>query len=470
MESQMEAKLGNVSLSTPGSQRYGRQSLNHDPSAAASYLSPNQSGYENDSPAAARVQRLKGQRISAPGTLGMNDMLKSPVWTNNGTDVRHSSRSPSPSPSARPRSTGSDLNASQTSNARSPNPLDAQLSPLPGGSWASQVNTPLVPMFKDSDDTQQQRPALDTANSRLQGWGRAVQDQSGQQSGAGGIVLDDARKFRRSGRVSNGNGLGSLPAGQPMGALGAFGTEHVNGLSAPGQMPSQRRPSGGQSQYDGRPPLSPASATLLSAQQAAVAAQSNWRNANGLPAAGGFGSTPNAAAVANLASMSPQELASLSMAQLLVQQQQLAQQLSAQQALLGMNPVGGMPMSLLQLQHQAMLSPSNLAMGSPVGQRRSPRQSATRSPQATTGSGQDASEEVDISLLNDIPAWLRALRLHKVRWGLTLTHARSTRTCFAARNGKISWSRTMPRSRPWASRHWAHVASCSESFRSFARR
>lgn len=54
-------------------------------------------------------------------------------------------------------------------------------------------------------------------------------------------------------------------------------------------------------------------------------------------------------------------------------------------------------------------------MGSP---RRSPRQN-DRSPggktnlPSTVGSGSNPDEAVDLSLLGDIPAWLRSLRLHK---------------------------------------------------------
>ena len=318
----MEAKLAGMSLKSPSSpagQRYGRQSLGPDTSAGASFLSP----HDQDGAAAmlaSQRARLKAQRTSAPGTFSAStaDMLKSPVWSGDNGVAPERSRSPSPSPSAgRPKSTGSDATYLRSPNA---NAMDAQLSPLVGGSWASMVNTPLVPMFAPKDD-EPTSPNLDTANARLQGWGRDQPPQQQQpQTGANGIVLDDARKFRRTGRQSGSgpSGLGALPQGPAMGALGSFGD---GGLVAPAGSAGARRASGGASTGPGvgvyaRAPTSPG----LASQQAAMAAQTNWRTANGL---GGQSPNPNGMGFAGLGNMSPQELAQVNMANLIVQQQQV---------------------------------------------------------------------------------------------------------------------------------------------------
>lgn len=62
----------------------------------------------------------------------------------------------------------------------------------------------------------------------------------------------------------------------------------------------------------------------------------------------------------------------------------------------------------------------NVGLASP---RRSPRSGNDRSPggptssksnlPSTTGSGSNPDEPLDMSLLSDVPSWLRSLRLHK---------------------------------------------------------
>jgi len=111
-------------------------------------------------------------------------------------------------------------NANSQSFLRSPALADSftgaegQLSPLVGGSWASMVNTPLVPMFGKNGETMEPgnfgqastnspNPTnLDSLGQRLGNWQN--QNQTQQQQANGGIVLDDVRKFRRSARVSGG--------------------------------------------------------------------------------------------------------------------------------------------------------------------------------------------------------------------------------------------------------------------------
>ncbi|GAA5883530.1 hypothetical protein JCM16303_005468 [Sporobolomyces ruberrimus] len=251
LEAQMEQKMSTLGLKSPSSpmiRQFARSSLgpttNPNTVANEAYLSPN----PNEDPSIAAQSTLAAQRAklkassrtSAPANLllggsngagggmglgvgGTGEGLKSPLWSKEET-VRE--RSPSP----RPKSTGStgepssSLNASNSnchSFLRSPaldssfSAAEAQLSPLVGGSWASMVNTPLVPMFGKNGETMEPGnygggPSpnpnnLDSLGQRLGNWQNQNGQQQQQQQGQnGGIVLDDVRKFRRSARVSGG--------------------------------------------------------------------------------------------------------------------------------------------------------------------------------------------------------------------------------------------------------------------------
>lgn len=190
--------------------------------------------------------------------------------------------------------------------------MDNQLSPLVGGSWASMVNTPLVPMFAGKNGAEPgstmapgdfggglHSPNLDGGSSRLGTWQKEPTSPNPH-----GIVLDDVRKFRRSARVGGG-GFGSGVGG---GALGGMYEEPRSQ-----QQDTQRRAQLSSMQQNainlglaGLPQSSQSATTssgstrnangglnspgLINAQQAAVAAQQNWRNGLGSP---GLGSTPN---------------------------------------------------------------------------------------------------------------------------------------------------------------------------------
>lgn len=241
----MEAKLAQLSMKSPASpvvRQFARQSLGTNiTTPTESYLSPNSallnestnsnSGNGNDAATLLANQRAKlkasaANRVSAPGQLLGDSSLKSPKWSNHsGTVEEESNHTRSSSP--RPKSTGSDLNPSHQSashaafaraaaSAGGP-AMESQLSPIIGGSWASQVNTPLVPMFANKDESghpvDSTGHALGDASNRLAHWGAAHQAGSNLQStpaaipplntnndsptNNSGIQLDDARKFRR---------------------------------------------------------------------------------------------------------------------------------------------------------------------------------------------------------------------------------------------------------------------------------
>ncbi|KAG8907900.1 hypothetical protein FRB99_001760 [Tulasnella sp. 403] len=131
--------------------------------------------------------------------------------------------SPTPSSNARPKST--DFTGLANQFARSPRAnsttvgsdsasdldlqmqelrLNEQLSPMVGGNWASMVNTPLVPMFTEGSavgGNASQNNALDAAAAKLSTWSMG-------NGASGRVVLDDAKKFRRH---SKGTGPPSGP-------------------------------------------------------------------------------------------------------------------------------------------------------------------------------------------------------------------------------------------------------------------
>ncbi|BGP48152.1 Flap-structured DNA-binding and RNA-binding protein [Rhodotorula kratochvilovae] len=352
-ENQMEAKLASFGLKSPASpvvRQFARQSLAASGAApaGAELLSPDLAGTAHAaSPAASTLasQRAKlkaSARTSAPanlllgasgGAASLGEGLKSPLW---GKDETVRERSPSP----RPKSTGSDGAqqpqpqqplASSASGAgaylRSPvldGSFENQLSPLVGGSWASMVNTPLVPMFGKGETMEQGNygasPNLDSVGQRLGGWnGGAAAGAPTSPNLHGGIVLDDARKFRRSARVSGSGPSGGLNGGA-LGGMYDDASHHAPQAQAHSSHASDRAQSAATAQkrvqdqlhavqqlknmqqsainlglgaLGGSPnPASPAapvggsrltSTGALSSpglQQTAMAAQQNWRNAN----------------------------------------------------------------------------------------------------------------------------------------------------------------------------------------------
>lgn len=238
------------------------------------------------------------------------------------------------------------------------------LSPLmQGQSWAAMMNTPLMSSFGPNNlaNAEGTFPRLDASlnnnnnnnngNNNRQGGaagGNANNNNNNNNTWSAGaasnnIVLDDAKKFRRTGRASD--------AGyDAYGGLGGGGMRSVS-------------PSAGGNQHN-----------------AAMAAQQNWRNMNSSGNAGqsgvggGVGMQPNTAGLAspdlsNLATLQAamQQMSGLNganglaspqmaMANLLAAQQQIQQQMQLQQLMAGMSPMNMMN----TLQQQQMLSPGKM--------------------------------------------------------------------------------------------------------------
>ncbi|CAG8727454.1 12632_t:CDS:2 [Rhizophagus irregularis] len=159
-KAEVEAKLAGMSLKSPTSPTYPRRL--YDRHSGVEFLSPEAAIYSD--PAAALAQQRA--RLQA-----------------NTADL-----------SALPWTPGFPL--------RSPRPgtaFDGELSPLVGGSWASMVSTPVVPMFAENKN----KPATDVelVNKKLNNW--SISNSSGNR-----VVLEsDVKKFRRNHGKNNNSGV-----------------------------------------------------------------------------------------------------------------------------------------------------------------------------------------------------------------------------------------------------------------------
>jgi hypothetical protein len=237
------------------------------------------------------------------------------------------------------------LNALEANSANMP-----LLSPAyaGGGSWASQLSTPMVGTFNPphnqadmvANATAMKLAALSTVNNRIQ--------------------LDDVRKYRRA-RSSEAHGAGNGPLSPGLPHMGNTNILMTNEL---GQV------------------LTPQQAAVLQAQQ--LAAMSGRRSR---PSSPGFGMQGQGmGAMGNFAS--PQANGFL----------------SADYGGSGMmnNGMGALNLSQFGIGtggHDFLNDPSQMDRG--------------RSPRGRRGSSKPPEDPTDPSLLQDIPSWLRSLRLHK---------------------------------------------------------
>lgn len=423
MQSQMEAKLAQMTLKSPslkspmpssprvfsGSQN--RQSLVLDSSSA--FLSPDSAalGSNNDAAATLAHQRAKlkasnaAHRISAPILATSSGDIRT-TWGSALSQVAEQNpNSPAqeilvPNSASRPKST-------EFSGSLGTPRVDA-LSPMVGDSWASNVNTPLIPMFsKDPQGTQN----LDAAAAKLNDW---------NGSGSRVPLMADPKSFRRPSKGStNANGSASDVASQNSSIYDNDGNLLSSQQSAQ-RMNAAPAPPGNNAQFGG-------------------AQQGQWNGARSptLPTSNRFGEEPNPSlnglgmGAFNMGMGSPGLGMGLPSAGLLAGMNPLQMNMLNLQAhinAMGMTPeaqmlaaqmaAGFTPQSWLGLQQAAMQGNSNSNNNRSRGGGRSPGIPKTGSSggNSSGGGGSGAKkdeEEVDPSLLNDIPAWLRSLRLHK---------------------------------------------------------
>ncbi|CAI2178299.1 6059_t:CDS:2 [Funneliformis geosporum] len=179
-KAEVEAKLAGMSLKSPTSPTYPRNRL-YDRHSGVEFLSPEAAIYSD--PAAALAQ----QRARLQANTG------------NRSASLYSSR-----PKSMVAETDQSVWAPTTAfPLRSPRPgtgaFDGELSPLVGGSWASMVSTPVVPMFAENKN--KQSTDVDLVNKKLTNW--SISNSSGNR-----VVLEsDVKKFRRNHGKNNNSGV-----------------------------------------------------------------------------------------------------------------------------------------------------------------------------------------------------------------------------------------------------------------------
>ncbi|CAE7133070.1 unnamed protein product [Rhizoctonia solani] len=402
MQSQMEAKLASLGLKSPGppaspsARSFNRQSTGPEflsPDSAAVPPSPGGAG-SGDAAATLAQQRARlkatnaAHRISAPGTLAA-DAARANVWSASSLS-QVAERGPSPTPDllspppagTRPKSTDFTGVAAQFRKGAD---NDDQLSPMVSGNWASMVNTPVVPMFaggsnagSTNNGTDANGQNLDAAAHKLANW------TMGNNPGGPVVQLDDARKFRRTSNATK----------------SADATKDAQAAAAAAA--AQRKPQ-------------PPNQGFLSPQQA----QPNWQHQqqqqSRSPGGARFpGDDPNAMANFNMGGLSPGMGMNMGM------MNGFGMMTPGMVPGFGMNNIEGLQAQLLAAQI------AQLNAGFPLGmmgmQQQQPGPRSTRSatsgrrspkPPAASAGGKGGEDDVDPSLLNDVPGWLRSLRLHK---------------------------------------------------------
>ncbi|GLB38180.1 putative sterile alpha motif containing protein [Lyophyllum shimeji] len=415
MQSQMEAKL--ASLKSPGLKSGlpaspttrnftpgNRSSLALDNSS--NFLSPESAANPtgNDAAATLAQQRAKlkasnaAHRISAP-VLSAGNVDGRPTWAAGPQLSQVSEQNASAQEivvnASRPKST-------EFSGSLSPRPgaIGGGEATVPSGdSWASMVNTPLIPMFKN--DTRNQ--TLDAAANKLNEW-------STKNAAPGVPRMGDPTIHRRAKPAANDNrdhnnnngaansmydDNGNL-IGQHQNQQGRGGPRNVSGNSnnnfgGPGGWSGARSPA-----------LSNASSNRFGGDDSGN--NLNGMNGLGMPMPIGMGSPTLGMGMPGLAGMAPMNPFNMNMLMGMGLTPE-AQLLAAQMAASGFGQPGWLGM-------QPMSAGVNSRRGPPSG--RSPGlKSASSTGSRADGGTPKAEDDVDPALLNDIPAWLRSLRLHK---------------------------------------------------------
>ncbi|KAI5989114.1 hypothetical protein EDD15DRAFT_2389184 [Pisolithus albus] len=433
MQSQMEAKLAQMTMKSPslksplpasprvfsGSQN--RQSLALD-TTSSGFLSPDSAalGTNNDAAATLAQQRARlkasnaAHRISAP-ILASGSGDARTTWGSALSQVAEQNlNSPAQeiivsnsNSASRPKST--EFSGSLGTPRTGMDPL----SPMVGDSWASNVNTPLIPMFnKDGHGSTQN---LDAAAQKLNDW-------NGSQPRV--PLMADPKSFRRS---SKGNANQSV-TGSDAGSQAGSAYENESGFSS-SQQPLQRK--------------NPSQVPLSNSVQFPGTQQGQWNGSRSpaLQQASRFGGedvNPNALNGLGMSGFGMAGLGSpglgmgMPSASLLAGMNPLQMNmlnLQAQINAMGMNPetqmlaaqmaAGLAPPNWLSLQQAGLQGngSNNNANNRGRGGGRSPGpKTGSSGGNGTGGSGagiKKDDDDVDPALLEDIPAWLRSLRLHK---------------------------------------------------------
>nr|CAG8452152.1 14882_t:CDS:2 [Entrophospora candida] len=184
-----------MSLKSPTSQTYPRRL--YDRHSGVDFLSPEAAIYTDPAVALAqkraRLQANTGNRSATLFQTRPKSMISEtdPSLWNSSVAQTPTTANSDRTTNGRPKS--ADLSAwtpSYSIHSPRPGAFDAELSPLVGGSWASMVPTPVVPMFAENKNKQAADAEL--VNKKLANWN--LSNSSGNR-----IVLEsDVKKFRRN--------------------------------------------------------------------------------------------------------------------------------------------------------------------------------------------------------------------------------------------------------------------------------
>ncbi|KAH0832132.1 hypothetical protein J3R83DRAFT_13041 [Lanmaoa asiatica] len=427
MQSQMEAKLAQMTIKSPslkspmpssprvfsGSQN--RQSLALESSSG--FLSPDSAalGANNDAAATLAQQRAKlkasnaAHRISAPILATASGETRT-TWGSALSQVAEQNHNSLAQEIIVPSNNASRPKSTEFSGSLGTPRVEA-LSPMVGDSWASNVNTPLIPMFgKDAQSTQN----LDAAAAKLNDW---------NGSGPRVPLMADPKSFRRPSKGGgNANGTASDAAGQNSSIYDNDGTlissQHSaqRKITVPPSVGNNAQFVGAQQgQWNGaRSPVLPTPNRFGEESNPSLNGLGmGGFNMGGLGSPGLGMGMPSAGL---LAGMNP-----LQMNMLNLQAQMNAMGMTPEAQMLAAQMAAGFtPPGWLSLQQAAMQGNNNNNSNSNRGRGggRSPGIPKTGSSGGSNsgGGGNGAKrdeEDIDPALLNDIPAWLRSLRLHK---------------------------------------------------------
>lgn len=433
MQSQMEAKLATLSLKSPGlksnlpgspttrsfsgavgSGPGNRQSLVLD--SPSNFLSPDSAAASSPSDAAATLaqQRAKfkasnaAHRISAPVLAGSSEgrsagwgsQLGQVVESNGGQEITI------PSPNSRPKST----EFSGTLGSPRPGATTGGDATVPAGSdsWASMVNTPLIPMFQKDNSRLNHPHSLDSAANKLSEWQSKTAEPGVPRMGDPTIhrrtSKGSSNGHNNAGEVYDDNGnVISSPSHSQHGGAGPnnYNNNNNNKRSGWNGGPGARSPGLSNNRFGNNDDHNPLM-NGLGMQMGMNPAAFNNMGLNGLnmgalgsPGLGGMGMGMGVGGM-------PFNLNLLNAMGITPEAQILAAQMAAAQGF------GGAAPGWLGMQ---------AGMGGIGGGRRAPSvRSATSGAKSNTGgisATPKGEDDVDPSLLSDIPAWLRSLRLHK---------------------------------------------------------
>ncbi|KAF8631021.1 hypothetical protein AX15_002632 [Amanita polypyramis BW_CC] len=398
MQNQMEAKL--ATLKSPGLKSglpqsptarnfsANRQSLALDNSS--NYLSPDSAASPSGSDAAATLAQRRAELKASNAA----HRISAPVLASAGGDGRASwgpSQLSQVSEQVPPAQdvVGSSRPKSTEFSGTLGSPRAAETTVPAGDSWASMVNTPLVPMFQK--DTRLAAQNLDVAANKLNEWAKG---------GPPGVPrMGDPTVHRRKPLNSDSRDGGNQSI------VHEDNNSSNQNQQARGASGGLRNASGG---WSGT--RSPALSNVSSNRFGVNDDNPNPMNGLGMQmGAGGFnmgmGSPGLGMALPGLAGMAPMNAFNMNMLSAMGISPE-AQLLAAQMAASGFGQPGWLGM-------QPISPASQNNRRGPSSGRSAGLKSASSTGSRGDGGTPKMEDDVDPSLLNDIPAWLRSLRLHK---------------------------------------------------------